>query len=1143
MSGQDKPKGRVDTYPLKIFSFGLAVTVLTMLVLGAYSWRSYQSFQHEEEHINRLQQATNEARKNTDLVLLWLSLALADEVTISTEQYEALTVYFDQNLPRIVDLAEDPVTKDATRQLVAAFQELDQAVIGILSDARDTSTVDVAALLNDPEYQRLSLAYLDSINNLSLAIQKSIDTEIRQQHFWLLVISLSVAGSLLVVAALWFTVINATRRYIRDRDRAEERLRLLSSAVEATQDGVQIVDMDGRITYSNRAVEGIFGYTPAEYLGMSVDSMNAEPDFASKEILPAIRESGRWSGELMVRHKAGHTFPIWLTTSMIIDSDGQPLAMVGGIRDISEIRATEEALRESEERYRLLFQNMNEIAWSIRIIPGEPLFESPIIYVNDRVRDVIGFTPAELIENPGLLFTAVHPDDVDQLKTSTEALIELKKPIVRNLRIRNKESGEYVWLEENVVPMTGIDGEVTSLFGVARDITARKQSEETLVEVAAGVSGTTGRSFFRSLVKHLNKALGADIAFIGELHQDRHTISTIAVNAHGEPADNFEYSLPGTPCENVVGESPCAYPSNVQESFPDDKDLMEMQIEGYIGTPLFDSGGEPLGIVVVLYHDPVESVETASRLLEIFASRAAAELERLGVEQALSRSEAKYRTLFEESQDAVYLASLEGRFLDMNAAGIELLGYESLEEVQRLALATDVYADEADRERFLNDLAGAGYLKDYELRLKRKDGEVRTCSISATLTYDEDGAVSGNWGIARDISQHRQIEEQLIQAQKMESVGRLAGGVAHDFNNFLTAVQGYIEMAIAELPLNSPVQPELVEAARAADRAVEVTRQLLLFSRHGQLKPVAVDLNSVVAGIINMLGHLIGERYRITTTLEEHLPPVKVDTGYMEQVLLNLVVNAKDAMPDGGEIVVGTQDFEPLGPAVDFSGVTHFGEYVCLWVQDFGEGMDKSTKARIFDPFFSTKSVGAGTGLGLSVVYGIIEQHGGWVEVESSPDQGSTFRVFLPVALEAIDEKSPELPAARVDLTGRGEKVLLVEDEETVRKLGTRMLAESGYEVRAAASAEEARLMFKAANGDFDLLFSDVILPNVTGVDLATELTAKKPELKVVLASGYTGEVIDVADIEARGYYFLQKPYSLKDLKLVLRRLLEEDGS
>ncbi|RJQ43615.1 MAG: PAS domain S-box protein [Gaiellales bacterium] len=1139
MRGQAKPHD----YPIRIFTAAMVLTLVLALGIGWYAWDSFGEFERDEQRLIRLQEARSDIRYLDEAMTMSVMMAVMTADPAWERRYYGLLPRLEEATAVAHELAPEIVDEEDLDRCAEARQtirKLDEEALALVSQGQPQAA---EALLDSSEYGDSKRTYDEGQEEISRAIQAFSEEEIHDQHVRSNVNIAVMGGVMVLLLFAWIFVVRSVRNHLRERDRAEEKLRLLSEAVESSQDGVQIVGLDGRIIYSNRAVENIYGYTPEEYHGMHVGSMNADPGFAQAVILPAIEKTGGWSGEVLVRHKDGHVFPIWLTTSLVGGAEGEPTAMVGGIRDVTELREAEQALRESEERYRLLFENMYEIAWSVDIPPGGSLFENPVSFVNERVRDVTGYSVADFTGRPDFWLSVIHPDDRQAVMDSTEVIAQSKQPRVRIYRIRHKETGEYVWLEENVVPRLDSDGRVASLFGVARDITERKRSEEMLMDIVEGISGDTGLPFFQSLTTRLRKALGAGIAFVGELNREQDSITTIAVDAHGEQADNFEYSLKGTPCENVVGRSPCIYTSGVQQEFPADEDLVKLGVEAYIGMPLFDSAGKPLGIIVVLYHEPISDTATAESLLKIFASRAASELERLGVEQALMRSEEKYRTLFEESKDAVFMASVDGRFVDMNAAGLELLGYDTLDEVRRLDPASGAFAG-SDLERYLRDLAEAGFVKDYELHLRRRDGEVRTFAITATLVRDEDGNVTGSWGIGRDMTRHRQLEEQLVQAQKMESIGRLAGGVAHDFNNYLTAVQGYIEMAITDLPQGSPVRPELVEAARSADRAVEVTRQLLLFSRHGQMDLKAIGLNAVIEGLLSMLGRLIGEQFSIATDLDPGLSPVRADPGYMEQVLLNLVVNARDAMPGGGEILVGTQNYTAAEPVTDFAGEEHFGQFVCLWVQDSGEGMDAATRARAFEPFFSTKSVGTGTGLGLSVVYGIVEQHGGWVEVESEPGLGSTFRVYLPIAAGEPEAGPLAGTAGKTDsgLAGRGEKILLVEDEEVVRNLAVRMLSENGYQVAAAGDADAARRLFAEEAGGFLVLFSDVVLPDISGVRLAEELRAQQADLGVLLASGYTGDVVDHSDIESRGYSYLQKPYSLQDLLRALAGILRGPG-
>lgn len=436
---------------------------------------------------------------------------------------------------------------------MGAFGNLDETINRVLTSLQERDAPEMSPLLTNQEYQERSLAYLDSVNNLSLTIQGSIESLVRGRHVQLLVIALSVAGTLLIVTAVWFFVLRSIRRHISDRDKADEQLRRLSQAVEASQDGVQILDLEGRIVYSNRAVTSIYGCTSEECQGMHVSEMNADPAFARTVIYPAIEQTGRWSGEVIDRHKDGHEFPVWLTTSLVKDNDGRPVARVRVVSDITGIKETEQALRESEERYRLLFENMYEIAWAVDIPRGGSPLTSPVSFVSDRAEDIVGFAPDDFISDPEAWLNALHPDDIDAVKKSTESIIALKQPGVRSFRMRHRLNGDYVWLEEDVIPRLDDDGEVIGLDGFARDVTERKRWEELLMTIVEGVSGETGLPFFRSLVAQLRKALDADITFVGEINDDHSRVTTIAVNADRKPADNFEYELSGTPCENVVG--------------------------------------------------------------------------------------------------------------------------------------------------------------------------------------------------------------------------------------------------------------------------------------------------------------------------------------------------------------------------------------------------------------------------------------------------------------------------------------------------------------------------------------------------------------------------------------------------------------
>jgi two-component system cell cycle sensor histidine kinase/response regulator CckA len=387
-------------------------------------------------------------------------------------------------------------------------------------------------------------------------------------------------------------------------------------------------------------------------------------------------------------------------------------------------------------------------------------------------------------------------------------------------------------------------------------------------------------------------------------------------------------------------------------------------------------------------------------------------------------------------------------------------------------------------------------------------------------------------------------DEQLRQSQKMEAIGQLAGGIAHDFNNLLTAISGYTELARAELEPSDSASEMLFAVSKAADRAAVLTRQLLAFGRKQPLRLDELDLNDVVLGMTDMLERLIGADIELVTKLDENLGKIEADTSQIEQVVMNLAVNARDAMPHGGQLAISTSVVDPGEAWHDENPEECDRDYVCLRVTDTGLGMDSKTMAQIFEPFYTTKRPGVGTGLGLSVVDGIAEQHGGWVDVQSEPERGTSFSVCLPVAPERPPEDNDdqcvdnevvmEAPAAS------GERVLLVEDEDSVRAFATRALTDWGYDVVEAASAEEALVALESDPSGFDLIFSDIVLPGRSGTQLAEEASTRNPDTRILLSSGYLfpEESGDDQSTSKIGFPMLKKPYSARGLRTAIHEVL-----
>ena len=416
------------------------------------------------------------------------------------------------------------------------------------------------------------------------------------------------------------------------------------------------------------------------------------------------------------------------------------------------------------------------------------------------------------------------------------------------------------------------------------------------------------------------------------------------------------------------------------------------------------------------------------------------------------------------------------------------------------------------------------------------DGDHRWSRAEEELLGSAAGALAGIIARKRSEEEKEHVQAQLFHSQKMESIGVLAGGIAHDFNNLLTAIIGYSGMALADLD-DGPVRDGITEVYKAGERASVLTRQLLAFSRRQMLQPELMDVNNVTRDMKRMLERLVGENVTVIADLAANLMSVKADSGQLDQVIMNLCVNARDAMPQGGSITIRSMN-ATLDEAQcrERSGLRP-GKYVCLQVADTGTGMDKATVSQIFDPFFTTKEAGAGTGLGLSTVYGIVKQHDGHIHVESRPGQGATFTVYLPAADDAAGDETEAHANSEVH-QGRGQHVLLVEDAAGVREFAQNVLAANGYSVTAVASAEEAFEAFETENGSFSVVFSDVMLPGENGVELVGQLLSRNPDLGVLMTSGYADERSKWATIHDKGYHFIQKPYGVTALTSKLQDIL-----
>lgn len=501
----------------------------------------------------------------------------------------------------------------------------------------------------------------------------------------------------------------------------------------------------------------------------------------------------------------------------------------------------------------------------------------------------------------------------------------------------------------------------------------------------------------------------------------------------------------------------------------------------------------------------------------------------------LSESETRNRNLLDRAVYGIYRCAGD-HFLDVNPALVKMLGYSDKEELFGLNLAEHVFIHVSDYEQLLQNLRTSGSVEGYEVSWKTRSGETIVTRLSGSVVTVESGSNEYEM-IAEDVTDQRVLEEQLRQAQKMEAIGRLAGGIAHDFNNLLTIIKGQSELLMDELRGNEPVKKEVQGVIRAADRAASLTRQLLAFSRRQLLTPRVLDLNSIISNMQNMLGRLLGEDVRLSTTLEPNLGVVKADPNQIEQVIMNLAVNARDAMPGGGNLSISTTRMDVKKEFRRGEVRLKAGRYIMLSVKDTGEGMDPVTCSRAFEPFFTTKEQGKGTGLGLSTVYGIVKQSEGEIWVESTPGTGTTFHICLPRIAQKTEAVVEEQPADRAD--GK-ETILIVEDEDAVREVASTMLQRRGYNVIPACDSREAEQICRDYRGPIDLLLTDVVLKETGGLEVAQALTNLRPSMRIIYMSGYTDDVVLQHGIRNSQVAFLPKPFTTIELASKVREVLDK---
>jgi PAS domain S-box-containing protein len=669
-------------------------------------------------------------------------------------------------------------------------------------------------------------------------------------------------------------------------------------------------------------------------------------------------------------------------------------------------------------------------------------------------------------------------------------------------------------------------------FGIAniRSREERQRIQEVVIKVAQAVSSGTGEEFFELLTQNMVSALGAYGGLVGRYHPAENSIETLSFVMAGKLEENVSYSLEGTPCEQVTRGHICVFEESVQELFPEDYFFQEFGIEAYAGIPLFHQDGSVVGIMVVLFERPLKQISLVRSTLQIFATRAGAELDR---QQADARIR-EQASLLDKAQDAIIVRDLNHAITFWNKSAERLYGWTS-EEVLGRSVRDFLHRDLSVYDQAYADTLESGEWSG-EMNKINKLGHELTIEGRWTLVRDESGEPQSIFVINTDISEHRKLEQQFLRAQRLESIGTLAGGIAHDLNNMLAPISMAIELL--KMRVVDARSTELLDTiARSAKRGADMVGQVLSFARGMEGRRLEVHPRQLILEIETILRDTFLKKIEVEVQASRDLWTIHGDPTQLHQVLLNLCVNARDALPGGGKVSIIATNVEIDSSFAAMNLEANEGPHIRIEVEDNGAGISPEIMDKIFDPFFTTKSVGNGSGLGLSTSLAIVKGHGGFIRAESQPGEGTRILVYLPARPDAdfvapVAESRPALPL------GHGEGVLIVDDEDSVRQITQQTLEAFGYRAYLASNGDEAISLYVMNRSDISLVLTDMMMPVMDGSDTIEFLMKINPDIRIIATSGVTANR-ELAEISGPGVKdFLQKPYTAEILLNCLHRVL-----
>jgi PAS domain S-box-containing protein len=966
------------------------------------------------------------------------------------------------------------------------------------------------------------------------------------------------AGATDYVLKLWpERLVASIRRAVQETENQTERQRAEAELVRSERhfrrltdnalDIVTMLDIKGTFLYNSASVTRSLGYRPDELAGLCAFTLIHPDDLP--EVMRGFGYGLAHPEETVslgfrMRHKDGS----WRCLEAVGQNqlaDPDVAGIIINSRDVTDRSAAEEALRESETQYRLIFDGNPIPMW---VFDQETLV---FLEVNDAAAQHYGFSRDEFLQMKvnDLRIDDESPAMVEYLHKLLTEVSQASMGYAGAWRHRKKD-GSAIDVEVKWSRIT-YKGRPAALV-MANDVTERKRIEcrdAALSKLGQNLSIATTPAEAALIIKAVADELFGWDAFTLDLcsadQNALHLILGVDTNSSG---GRFDISSTGSSrqpgaVERRIIEHGAELVLRGEPGDPSEETVLTRKNEAPRPASLalapIRERGKVIGILSIQSYTANAYDHRDLSTLQMLADHCGGALERIRAEQALGSSEMLFHAVWENSADGMRLTDEGGTIIAVNEAFSRLVGM-SRAELEGKSFATVLAESEnpaARLESYRAAFKDRRMEKRVERNLRLRNGN-EIHFEEARSFVELPGQLPLLFALFRDVAGQKRLEAQLRQSQKMEAIGQLAGGVAHDFNNILTVIHGHASLLLAAGTLNGPPARSAQQIIQAAERAAALTRQLLTFSRRQVMQPRRLDLNEIVSNMTKMLGRILGE----DVALQLHYAPqptmVQADAGMMEQVLLNLAVNSRDAMPKGGvlSIRISVLNLDPVHPAENPDA--RAGQFACLSVADTGCGIAPENLRRIFEPFFTTKEVGKGTGLGLATVYGIVKQHQGWIDVQSQLGEGTAFKVYLPCCSQGAELSEPT-PAAR-DVRGGSETILVVEDETPVRELVSSLLSSYGYRILQAESGLKALEIWRGCKEKVDLVLTDLVMPDrVNGRELAERLWAERPDLKVIFTSGYSADVVGGDFVLRNGLNYLQKPYPPYKLALAVRDCLD----